>query len=429
MFALVDCNNFYASCERLFRPSLEGRPVVVLSNNDGCVVARSNEAKALGIPMGAPYFKYAEVLRRADAAVFSSNYALYGDLSRRVMQVLAGFAPRIEIYSIDECFLDLTGVRDPTALGLEIARTVRRWTGIPVAVGIAPTKTLAKLANRLAKQEACWNGVCDLQALAEPDIDRLLADVPVGEVWGVGARLARRLQTIGIDTALALRRAAPRQIRQQASVVLERTALELRGIPCLALEDVTPDKQQIRCSRSFGAPVTTLEELIEAGTTFASRAAEKLRAQQGEAAAVAVEIQTSPFRTDSTPYAASRSVALATPSADTRALVAAACQGLRTIYRPHRRYTKAGVVLLGLGPAANTQPSLFDDSDSRRQSRALMAALDQINDRFGRGSLYLANARPAPRTDARPAPRWARRQDHRSPRYTTRWDELPVAHC
>ncbi|KAA6182106.1 Y-family DNA polymerase, partial [Thiohalocapsa marina] len=425
-------------CEQVFRPDLQGRAVVVLSNNDGCIVARSREAKALGLRMGEPWFKARERLRQAGRApqpagevtALSSNYALYADMSNRVMRLLARFAPRQEVYSIDESFLDLSGLPEPAAaIGQRIRSTVLQWTGLPVCVGIGPTKTLAKLANHLAKQDARWNGVCDLQALAEPDVDRLLADVPVGEVWGVGARLARRLQALGIDTALALRRAAPSHIRQQASVVLERTALELRGIPCLALEDVTPDKQQIRCSRSFGAPVTTLEELIEAVTTFASRAAEKLRAQQGEAAAVAVEIQTSPFRTDSTPYAASRSIALATPSADTRALVAAACQGLRAIYRPHRRYTKAGVLLLGLGPAANTQPGLFDDSDSRRQSRALMATLDQINDRFGRGSLYLANARPAARSDARPAPRWARRQDHRSPRYTTRWDELPVAHC
>ncbi len=255
MFALVDCNNFYASCERLFAPRLEGRPVVVLSNNDGCVVARSNEAKALGIPMGAPYFTYAERLRQAGAAVFSSNYALYGDLSRRVMQVLAGFAPRIEVYSIDECFLDLAGVRDPTVLGLEIARTVRQWTGIPVAVGIAPTKTLAKLANRLAKKGLSPAGpVLDWSRL--PDPATVLAAVPVEDIWGIAKGFGARLRALGIVDAQALRAADPRRLRQRFGVAVERVAWELRGRSCLPLECVAPPRQQVMVSRSFGAALT-----------------------------------------------------------------------------------------------------------------------------------------------------------------------------
>jgi len=423
--ALVDCNSFYASCEQVFQPRLQHCPVVVLSNNDGCVVARSREAKALGIKMGEPWFKVRRRLqseRLLDAVTArSSNYALYADMSNRVMRILSRFAPHQEVYSIDECFLDLGGLPEPAAVvGQRIRATVLRWTGLPVCVGIGPTKTLAKLANHLAKQDPTWAGVCDLEVLDAAEVDRLLAPVPVGEVWGVGQRLARRLGALGIDTALALRRAPPAQVRRHISVMLERTALELRGIACLDLETVNPDKQQIRCSRSFGATVSSLEELTEAITTFTSRAAEKLRAQQGEAAAIAVEIRSSRFR-DAQPYAASRVVPLATPTADTRVLVAAARAGLKRLYKPGPAYSKAGVILLDLSRAAQRQPDVFAEPSTRERSEALMATLDQINRRFGRGSLALANARPNPR--------WRRREQWRSPRYTTRLDELPVAYC
>ncbi|MFP4077124.1 MAG: Y-family DNA polymerase, partial [Halochromatium sp.] len=328
--ALVDCNSFYAACEQVFRPDLRARAVVVLSNNDGCVVARSKEAKALGIGMGEPWFQVQQRLREAGTGseavtALSSNYALYADMSRRVMRLLARFAPHQEVYSIDECFLDLSGLAEtPTSLGARLRDTVLRWTGLPVCVGIGPTKTLAKLANHLAKQDPAWQGVCDLEALPETEVDDQLAQRPVGAVWGVGSRLAARLQTLGIHSALDLRRAPPRQIRQHFSVTLERTALELRGIACLDLEAIAPDKQQIRCSRSFGVPVTCREELAEALTAFTSRAAEKLRAQQGLASALVVEIRTQRFRQDPPPYAASRVQPLAAPSADSRRLAAAA---------------------------------------------------------------------------------------------------------
>ena len=424
--ALVDCNSFYASCEQVFQPRLQGRAVVVLSNNDGCVVARSREAKALGIKMGEPWFKVRRRLQaqgQAEAlSALSSNYALYADMSNRVMRILSRFAPRQEVYSIDESFLELGGLPEPAAvIGQRIRRTVLRWTGLPVCVGIGPTKTLAKLANHLAKQDPAWAGVCDLEVLSAAEIDRLLAPIPVAEVWGVGARLAQRLARLGIESALDLRRAPPAQVRRHSSVMLERTALELRGIACLDLEELTPDKQQIRCSRSFGATVSSLEELTEAITTFTSRAAEKLRAQQGEAAAIAVEIRTSAFRPGTAPYAASRVVPLAAPSADTRVLVAAARRGLQRLFKPGLVYSKAGVILLGLTQAAQRQPDLFAEPTTDARSQALMATLDQINRRFGRGSLTLANARPDPR--------WRRREQFRSPRYTTRLDELPVAHC
>ena len=258
------------------------------------------------------------------------------------------------MYSIDESFLELGGLPEPAAvIGERIRSTVLRWTGLPVCVGIGPTKTLAKLANHLAKQDPAWAGVCDLESAAHAEIDRLLAPIPVAEVWGVGARLAQRLARLGIESALDLRRAPPAQVRRHSSVMLERTALELRGIACLDLEELTPDKQQIRCSRSFGATVSSLEELTEAITTFTSRAAEKLRAQQGEAAAIAVEIRTSAFRPGTAPYAASRVVPLTAPSADTRVLVAAARRGLQRLFKPGLVYSKAGVILLGLTQAAH----------------------------------------------------------------------------
>ncbi|MBK1621315.1 DNA polymerase V subunit UmuC [Lamprobacter modestohalophilus] len=424
--ALVDCNSFYASCEQVFQPRLQGRAVVVLSNNDGCVVARSREAKALGIKMGEPWFQARHRLQgqgQAEAVTaLSSNYALYADMSNRVMRILGRFSPRQEVYSIDESFLELDGLPEPPEVtGQRIRATVLRWTGLPVCVGIGPTKTLAKLANHLAKQDPAWAGVCDLAVLDAGEVERLLAPIPVAEVWGVGQRLAQRLGALGIETALDLRRAPSKRIRQHASVMLERTALELRGIACLDLETLSPDKQQIRCSRSFGATVSSLAELTEAITTFTSRAAEKLRAQQGEAAAIAVEIRSSAFRRDAAAYAASRVVPLAAPTADTRALVAAARAGLNRLYKPGPAYAKAGVILLDLSRAAERQPDLFADSSADDRSQVLMATLDQINRRFGRGSLTLANARPAPR--------WRRREQFRSPRYTTRLDELPVAHC
>ena len=323
--------------------------MVVLSNNDGCVVARSNEAKALGIPMGAPYFKYAARLRQAGAAVFSSNYALYGDLSRRVMQVLAGFAPRIEVYSIDECFLDLAGVRDPTALGLEIARTVRQWTGIPVAVGIAPTKTLAKLANRLAKKGLGPAGpVLDWSAL--PDPAAVLAAVPVEDVWGIASRWGQRLRALGIADARALSAADPRRLRQRFGVVVERVAWELRGRSCLPLECVAPPRKQVMVSRSFGGEVTDLAELRAAVTAFATRAGEKLRAQGLAAQALTVFVQTDPFETVRPFYANALTVPFAVPTQDSGVLIRSATHGRGAAVSPGRRLPQGRGAVAGCGP-------------------------------------------------------------------------------
>ena len=415
MFALVDCNNFYASCERLFRPSLEGRPVVVLSNNDGCVVARSNEAKLLGIPMGAPYFKYAEILRRADAAVFSSNYALYGDLSRRVMQVLAGFSPRIEIYSIDECFLDLAGVRDPTALGLEIARTVRRWTGIPVAVGIAPTKTLAKLANRLAKKGHGPAGpVLDWSALQDPDA--VLAAVPVEDLWGIAGRSGARLRALGIADALALREAHPQGLRASFSVVVERIARELRGQACLALEEVAPPRRQVMVSRSFGAAVTEPAELRAAVTAFASRAGEKLRAQGLAAPALTVFVQTNPFDTGRAYYANAVTLGFPVPTQDSTALVRAATRGVDRLFRAGDAYRKAGVLLPDVVPVAQAPEDLFAEVGEDDRARRRMAVLDAVNRKYGRETLRFAGQLAGSS--------WRRRSERGSGISTTRWAGL-----
>jgi len=418
MFALVDCNNFYASCERLFAPHLEGRPVVVLSNNDGCVVARSNEAKALGIPMGAPYFKYADTLRKAGAAVFSSNYALYGDLSRRVMQVLAGFAPRIEVYSIDECFLDLAGVKDPTVLGLEIARTVRQWTGIPVAVGIAPTKTLAKLANRLAKKGFSPAGpALDWSRL--PDPAAVLAAVPVEDIWGIAAGFGARLRAIDIADAQALSTADPRRLRQRFGVVVERVGWELRGRSCLPLESVAPPRKQVMVSRSFGAPVSDLAELRAAVTTFASRAGEKLRAQGLSAQALTVFIQTNPFDTKRSFYANALTVAFAVPTQDSGVLVRSATVGAGRLFRPGDAYRKAGVLLPDVILANQAPADLFAEAgEGDLRSRGRMAVLDALNQRYGRGTLRYAEQLVG--TD------WPRRAERRSGASTTRWVALPV---
>ena len=418
MFALADCNNFYASCERLFAPRLEGQPVVVLSNNDGCVIARSNEAKALGIAMGAPYFKIEELIRRQGVAVFSSNYTLYGDLSRRVMQVLAGFAPRCEVYSIDECFLDFTGLPDDlTVYGLQLVRTVRQWTGIPVSLGIAPTKTLAKLANRLAKKGHGGTGpVLDWARLPAPDA--ALAAIPVEDIWGIASRSGAKLRQLGIADALALRNAEPKRLRAVFGVVMERIVLELRGVSCLPLELAPPPRQQIMVSRSFGVRLTAEDDLRAAVASFMARAAEKLRARQLYAQALNVFIHTSPFDTSRTGYANALTIPLAAPSQDSQLLIRLALLGLAKLYRPGYAYQKAGVLLLDLVPAGMQQATLFAPPVAETaRSAALMTVIDRINQSFGRQTVRFGSEALSTQ--------WKMRARLKSPAYTTRWDELP----
>lgn len=414
-FALIDCNNFYASCERVFNPKLAGRPVVVLSNNDGCVVARSAEAKALKIPMGAPYFKIEREFRRHGGIALSSNYALYADMSNRVMSILAEYSPQQEVYSIDECFLGMSGFQELTTKGHAIRSHIKQWTDLPVCVGFAQTKTLSKLANHVAKKQPEWNGVCDLTMLDDSDRDALIGGLEVGEIWGVGRRIAERLEKMGITTVRQLRDADQAQIRRAFSVVLERTVMELRGVSCLNLEEVAPAKQQIMVSRSFGQSVFELTDLENAVGNFIFRAAEKLRNQQSCAGAVMVFAHTSPFK-DTPQYGRSITVPISTATDDTLALTNAAIAGLAAIYKPGYAYSKAGVMLVDLVARDRVPKDLFSSQEQKGKSLALMAALDKVNARFGRGALTTGAA--AIQT------RWRMKQDRRSPCYSTRWTDL-----
>ncbi|MDG3387651.1 translesion error-prone DNA polymerase V subunit UmuC [Vibrio parahaemolyticus] len=417
VFALVDCNNFYASCEKLFRPDLNDTPVVVLSNNDGCVVARSREAKLLGIKMGVPVFQIKAEMQRHGILAFSSNYALYADLSSRVMRTLEEMAPRVEVYSIDEAFLDLTGIESAISLvefGQQVRERIGHWIGITVCVGIAPTKTLAKLANHAAKKYPATQGVVDL---TNPDRQRrLLALVPVDDVWGVGRRLSKRLNALGITTALDLANASPRAIRDQFSVVLERTVRELNGESCIELEEIPPTKKQIVCSRSFGVKVTQFELLREAVCEYATRATEKLRKEQQQAKVLTVFIRTSPFKDNEPQYSNSASGELLIPSCDTRDFIELANHLLKRIWKDGFRYAKAGVMLSDFYDPGMFQPGLFDDLSTRSNSQQLMSVLDTIN-QSGAGKVFFAGQ--GTKKD------WSMKREHLSPAYTTRWDQLP----
>ena len=424
MYALVDCNNYYCSCERIFNPRLEGRPLVVLSNNDGCAVARSQEAKDLGVKMGTPWFQLKDLVRHHRLIGLSSNYTLYGDISARVVQVLSQFTPDYEMYSIDESFLRVDRMQllwpSFTTMGHAIRTRVRLWTGIPVCVGLAPTRTLAKLANHIAKKNPQFGGVFDLTAYPSADLDKLLSSIDVSEVWGVGRRIAEELQNMGIQTVQDLRRASPKMIRSHFSVVMERTVTELQGTPCMDLEEVAPAKEQIISSKSFGMMVVTREELMEALATYVTRAAEKLRAQNSVCGVLQVFVHTNQFRPEDPQYSNAVTIPLPYPTSDTRKLAAAAAMGLRAIYKNGFMYKKCGVMLLDLTPAGVIQRSLFDAVEENYQhSATVMAALDGINSRFGRDTLKVAAAGIAKR--------WVARAENKTQCFTTRWSELPKA--
>jgi DNA polymerase V len=421
MFALADANNFYVSCERIFQPKLEGKPVVVLSNNDGCAIARSNEAKALGIPMGAPWFQLKDLAKKHGIVALSSNYTLYGDMSNRVVQVLRMYSPKVEVYSIDESFLELEGLMglwgSYGALGHALKDQVRMWTGIPVGVGIGPTKTLAKLANHLAKKRSEFNGVCDLSALTREERRGYYASLDVSDVWGVGRRTVEKLRALGIETVDHLRSTPPPYLRQQFGVVMERTGNELRGISCIEFEDVAPPKKQIVSSRAFGRMVTDFNELQEAVSTYAWRATEKLRKDRAVCSGVHVFVETNRFREQDRQYNNGMNVTLSEPTDDVRRITGAALYGLRRIFLDGYLYKKAGVMLLDLGPTGIRQACLFRSAD--QHSSKLMDALSEINGRFGRETVWLGSS-----GTQKP---WATIFEHKTPRYTTRWDELPTA--
>jgi len=418
--ALVDVNNFYVSAERVFNPQLEDRPVVVLSNNDGCVVARSPEVKALGVPMAGAWFKLRPLAKKHGIVALSSNYALYADMSNRVMSILAEFSPRCEIYSIDECFLDLSGLPGiPAQTGQAIRHRIKQWVGVPVCVGIASTKTLAKLANHCAKKDLAGNdGVCDFNAMPWQERDRLFAHIEVGEIWGVGRKLSAQLQAGGIRTVRQLRDADINRLRSRFGVVMERTMRELRGTPALEMSDISPPRKQIVSSRSFGRYVTQLQELEEAVSSYMGRAAEKLRGQASVAATVSVYIRTNPHKKNEPLYNPAMAIGLPQPSSDTRLLTATALAGLKQIYRPGLRYQKAGVVLSDISPANIVQGDLFAATPETARAERLMSTLDCINRRMGSGTLRLASE--GFEQD------WRMKRGNRSPAYTTSWNELPI---
>jgi len=430
MYALVDGNNFYVSCERVFRPSLNGCPVVVLSNNDGCAIARSNEAKALGIAMGAPWFKIKHMAESDGLVALSANFALYGDLSDRMMSLAAGLGPHQEIYSIDESFIDLTGVRgDMVERSHKIRRRILQWVGIPCGIGIGSTKTLAKLANHVAKTAERKPGsypdhlaqVCNLAALATSELESVFAATPVNEVWGVGRQISKQLIGDGVNTVLDLVRLDPAMVKRRWSVVLERTVRELQGTSCVELEHEPQAKQEIACTRSFGHPVTEQSDLAEAITEFASRAAQKLRKQSSLAGQVLCFIRTSPFRQDAQ-YSRSITVPLRRPSADTAVIVAAALAGLKAIYRPSFKMAKAGVMLLELQSDAVQQQELALEDDNVVDRGRLMSTLDGLNQRYGSGTVLMASAGLAGNRRA-----WSMKQERRTPGYTTCWEDMAVA--
>jgi len=420
LIALVDANNFYVSCERVFRPDLIGKPVAVLSNNDGCIVARSKEVKDLGIKMGVPLFQIQQLVNQHQIKLFSSNYTLYADMSARVMSTLEEFSPNLEVYSIDEGFLDLSGVypcsKDPIAYGQRIRKAVVRTTGIPVCVGMGPTKTLAKLANFAAKKWQKTDGVLDLSDPIRRE--KLMKIVPVGEVWGIGSRTTAKLNQLGIHTVWDLANQPSKRIQAQFNVVVARTVMELNGIPCLDLEEIAPDKQQIVCSRSFSRRITEYAELSQAMAEFCSRAAEKLRRQQSVAGCITIFIRTSPFNPQEPQYQRSASIKLDAATQDTRTIIATANRMLKEIFRPGYNYQKCGVQLSHIQPETIPgQINLFGFADTHlsMENRHLMKTVDQINRRFPKAISLAATGFDKS---------WKPKAERISPRYTTDWREL-----
>ncbi|OYY94448.1 MAG: DNA polymerase V subunit UmuC [Hydrogenophilales bacterium 28-61-23] len=426
-YALVDGNNFYVSCERVFNPRLEGRPVVVLSNNDGCAVARSDEAKALGINMGQPHFQIRDLLKQHGGMALSSNYALYADMSRRMMSVIANYSPEQEVYSIDESFLRFAGFKhwDLTAHGARVRQQVKQWTGIPVGVGIGPTKTLAKLANRLAKRHPDFKaqGVCNLQDLEPWHQIRYFTEMDVQDVWGVGPRWAEKLRALGIESAQDLKQSDPETLRKRFNVVLERTIRELNGIHCIPLEEAPPPKKQIVSSRSFGQLLTDKNDLLEAVSTYSAQAAVKLRKEGQAASGLQVFLSTNNFNPDEPQYHPATLITLSSPTNDTARLIKAARGGLNRIFKPGFRYKKAGVMLVDLVSNSIRQGELFGLVEEPHLLRrgCLLEVLDSLNGQMGQGTLrFAAEGTGQP---------WRMRRNNLTPGYTTDWEGLVVVNC
>jgi DNA polymerase V len=417
VFALADANSFYASCEKVFRPELEGKPVVVLSNNDGCVIAQTKEAKAaLELYMCRPWFEVKEAAEKLGAVAFSSNYELYGAMSNRFVQTLHQFSPNVEVYSIDESFLDMTGMDcDLTAYGQEIKSTVKQWTGLPICIGFGHSKTLAKLGNHCAKKQPGWNGVCDLTTLGAPDLNGMLEQLELSTVWGVGSRLEKRLHEVGVKNVLRLKQADPKRVRDKFGVLLERTVRELNGEVWLELDQVGPEAKQQMSSRSFGHRLESLKELIEAISFHAGNAAERMRKKRLYANAVYAFIQNSPH--DQAPYyCGQQMIALPSPTNSTQQITKAALWLLKQIYQPGVYYLKGGVMLMELVPEGGQQRDLFGYSNEDQKSNRLMNAMDKLNQKYGRGTLKSA----AEGTSKS----WQMRRELKSPNYLSSWNEL-----
>ncbi len=388
--ALVDCNSFYVSCERLFNPSIIKKPVIVLSSNDGCVISRSTEAKALGIKMGEPYFKVERIIKKNDVKVFSSNYSLYGDISRRVMKTLKQFSPQMEIYSIDEAFLNLSSIRDENLFehGNKIRKTVLKWTGIPTSIGIATTKTLSKAANHIAKKEQ--SGIVNL--INTKQIDQILKEIEINEVWGVGRQLTKFYIKNGIHTAYQLKNMHNNWIKKNTNVLGSRTAMELKGIPCVSLEEHQEKRKNCCVSRSFGRKVTKLEELSESVTTHCLNAAEKIRSDNQTTKRITVFIRTSPFQKDKNYYANSKDIDLPVRTNDSIELVKQALIALQYIYRKGYKYQKAGIIFSGLNEVDIYKKNLFSSINNEEKRKKLMKAIDYTNIKYGRHALSIAQA-------------------------------------
>ncbi len=414
-FALVDCNSFYASCERIFRPDIKQKPVVVLSNNDGCVVALSKEAKQLGIKMCEPWFKIEKLFLKKGGVAFSSNYELYADVSSRVMQTLEYLSPKVEVYSIDEAFLDLSGLQEYEKFGYQCKETIDRWIGVPVCVGIGPTKTLAKVANYGAKHYPATNGVVDLTNKNRRE--KLMALMPVREVWGVGSRINRKLNSLGIETALELAKIDTKLIKRKFSSVLERTVMELQGYPCIALEQQPKTKKQIVVSRTFSRKVDDLDSINEAVSDYASRACEKLRREDQYCKMVSVFMRTNYFRKQDRQYHGFKSCKLFAPTNDTRDILNATRNLTKQIFKADINFIKAGVMLSDFYDEGIYQGDLFRSADRRINSKELMTTIDMINN-SGIGRVAFAS-QGIKKT-------WSMRRQLRSPRYLTNWEEIPI---
>ena len=415
--ALVDCNSFYVSCERLFNPSIIKKPVIVLSSNDGCVISRSTEAKALGIKMGEPYFKVKKIIKKNDVKVFSSNYSLYGDISRRVMKTLKQFSPQMEIYSIDEAFLNLSSIRDENLFehGNKIRKTVLKWTGIPTSIGIATTKTLSKAANHIAKKEQ--SGIVNL--INTKQIDQILKEIEINEVWGVGRQLTKFYIKNGIHTAYQLKNMHNNWIKKNTNVLGSRTAMELKGIPCVSLKEHQEKRKNCCVSRSFGRKVTKLEELSESVTIHCLNAAEKIRSDNQTTKRITVFIRTSPFQKDKNYYANSKDIDLPVRTNDSIELVKQALIALQYIYRKGYKYQKAGIIFSGLNEVDIYKKNLFSSINNEEKRKKLMKAIDYTNIKYGRHALSIAQAGLRKK--------WNIKRQHSSKIDTACFDFLPTA--